>query len=162
MPHCELNCHFLIQSKYSLVGSIDSDLTAESTQGQRELAKLADTFRLTGCNFSRRPNAIRRGRLDLEKVGGVTHIYLRLQRLFRPRSKLISPLICLSTRWRFCCLLFWGEFCFFLLAVCSGVKLTCRAHRRISHFDSLQASHFFVQTQLLVTIRNLPRRLSAR
>lgn len=113
MPHCELSCHFLIQSKYSLVGSINSDLTAKSTQGQRELAKLADAFRLTGCNFSRRPNAIRREKFDLEKVGSVTHIYLHLQRPFRPCSKLISPLLYLSTRWRFCCLLFWGEFFFF-------------------------------------------------
>lgn len=63
MPHCELNRHFLIQSKYSLVGSINSDLTAESIQGQRELAKLADTFRLTDCNFSRCPNAIKKRKI---------------------------------------------------------------------------------------------------
>lgn len=86
MPRCELNCHFLIQSKYSLVGGINSDLTAESTEGQRELAKLADTFRLTGCNFSRRPNTIRRGRLDLEKVGVGSHLFAStetLQALFK-------------------------------------------------------------------------------
>lgn len=147
MPRCELNCHFLIQSKYSLVGGINSDLTAESTEGQQELAKLADTFRLTGCNFSRRSNTIRRGRLDLEKVGVVTHIYLHLQRLFRPCSKLISPLLYLSTRWRFCCLLFWGEFFGVFLklskcSVCSGVKLTCRVHRQISHYDKSSSQSF--------------------
>lgn len=81
MPHCELNRRFLVQSKYSLVGSINRDLTAESTQGQRELAKLADTFKLTDCNISRRPNAIRRGRLDLKKVGGVTHLFASTETL---------------------------------------------------------------------------------
>lgn len=59
MPHCELNCHFLIQSKYSLLGSVNSDLQ-KSAEGQREFAKLADTFKLTDCNISRRPNTIRR------------------------------------------------------------------------------------------------------
>lgn len=115
MSHCELNCCFLI------VASIDSDLTAESIQGQRELAKLAVTFKMTDCNISRRPKAIRRGRLDLEKVGGVTHIYLHPQRLFRPCLKLTSPLLYLSTRWRFCCLLFWGEY--FLLFFSSESKV---------------------------------------
>lgn len=32
------------------------------------------------------------------------------QWLLRRCSKLISPLLHPSTRWRFCCLLFWGEF----------------------------------------------------